>query len=241
MPQDGRGTEPVESGSTVRDRWRRAQSYELEFWKRYENQLPDHGGALLPNLPFVLSADLEGKSVLEVGCGPMGVIYFAPGSRRVGVDPLALEYTRSLEFSTRGVHLLASMGEHLPFGDGSFDVVVIGNVLDHVDEPGRTLDEIHRVLRPDGQIILWMHVIPRWLVPLRRILDMVDSGHPHHMTEAEARALFRRTRLEPTDSNTEAPGLAWTSGWKAILANLAMRSLLVKGRAVEHLATADPS
>jgi ubiquinone/menaquinone biosynthesis C-methylase UbiE len=170
----------------------------------------------------------------------MGVIHFA-GSTRVGIDPLALDYMRSFNFSTRGVHLMTSMGEHLPLASNSFDVVIIGNVLDHVNEPGLTLDEIHRVLKPEGEIILWMHVIPRWLVPARKILDMIDGGHPYHMTEAEAYALIRRSQLEPVQGQAVAPGLGWRAGWKAALANLAMRNLLVKGRAMGKPAAAAAS
>ncbi len=215
---------------SVRNRWRRAQAYELDFWQRNASALPDNGGELPKHLDFVLSGGLEGKRVLEVGCGPMGVIYFTPGATRVGIDPLAREYMQSFNFSTRGVHLMASMGENLPLAAGSFDVVIIGNVLDHVNEPGRTLDEIHRVLKPGGQIILWMHVIPRWLVPGRKILDMIDGGHPYHMTEAEAYALVRRSHIDPVEGSAVAPGLGWRAGWKAALANLAMRNLLIKGR-----------
>lgn len=38
----------------------------------------------------------------------------------------------------------------LPFGDGEFDAVVAQAVLDHVHDPFRVVQEIHRVLRPDG-------------------------------------------------------------------------------------------
>ncbi len=227
---------------SVRDRWRRAQAYELDFWQRNASALPDNGGELPKHLDFVVEGGrLEGKRVLEVGCGPMGVIYFSPGATRVGIDPLARDYMRSFNFSTHGVHLMTSMGEHLPLASNSFDVVIIGNVLDHVNEPGLTLDEIHRVLKPEGEIILWMHVIPRWLVPGRKILDMIDGGHPYHMTEAEAYALIRRAQLEPVQGQAVPPGLGWRAGWKAALANLAMRNLLVKGRPIAKPAAAAAS
>jgi SAM-dependent methyltransferase len=226
---------------SVRKRWRRAQAYELDFWKRNAKALPDQGGEMPKHLDFVTAPGLEGKRVLEVGCGPMGVIYFVPGALRAGIDPLAREYMREFNFSTRGVHLLASMGENLPFRDGSFDVVIIGNVLDHVNMPGRTLDEVHRVLRPDGQLLVWMHEIPRWLVPARTILDLIDGGHPYHMTEAEAYELFRAAKLDPHTGKAVHPGLGWTAGWKAFLANLAMRNLLVQARPVSQPAVAAPA
>jgi SAM-dependent methyltransferase len=221
-----------------RERWRRAQAYELDFWKRYEDALPDHTGALPLHLDFVLATGLDDKRVLEVGCGPMGVIYFTPGATRIGIDPLAGEYLKHLKMNQRGVQLLTSMGEHLPLASASFDVVIIGNVLDHVNDPYLTLDEIHRVLRPGGQIILWMHIIPKWLLPFRNILDAIDGGHPHHMTEAEARTLIRRSSFAPECGHVAPSGLGWRSGWKAALGNIAMRNLMVKGRAGETPPTA---
>ena len=215
-----------------RERWRRAQAYELDFWKRYEGSLPDHGGVLLPHVGFVAAAGLDGKRVLEVGCGPMGVIYFVPGAVRVGIDPLAGDYAGQLNMNRRGVQLVTSMGEHLPLSSDSFDVVVVGNVLDHVDDPSLTLEEIHRVLHPRGQIILWMHIIPRWLLPIRKLLDAIDGGHPFHMTRAEARSLIRGSGFEPDHEHVEQSGLGWRSGWKAALGNIAMRTLIMKGRAV---------
>ena len=222
----------------VRNRWRRAQKYELDFWQRNADALPDKGGALPKHMDFVTAGDLNGKRVLEVGCGPMGVIYFVPGATRVGIDPLAREYMSSFNFNTRGVHLVAAMGETLPFPSGAFDVVIIGNVLDHVNMPGLTLDEVHRVLKPSGELLVWMHVIPRWLVPGRRILDAIDGGHPYHMTEAEAYALFRGSGMDPYDGKATHPGLGWRAGWKAFLANLAMRNLLVRSRPVSAPAAA---
>lgn len=185
----------------------------------------------MPNhLDFVTSCGLEDKSVLEVGCGPMGVVYFVPGAVRVGIDPLAREYVSSLNFATRGVHLLAGVGESLPFATATFDVVIIGNVLDHVARPDETLAEIRRVLRPGGVLVLWMHVIPLFLLPVRPLLNVVDGGHPHHLTEHEAYGLLRRAGLEPVGGRTQATGLGSCWGWKGFAANVAMRTLVCRAR-----------
>ena len=128
----------------------------------------------------------------------------------------------------RGVALLSSMGEHLPFAGGTFDTVIIGNVLDHVYEPDRTLNEARRILKPGGRLIVWMHVIPRWMRPFRMILNAIDGGHPYHMTELEARQLFVDAQIRPTFSEAVNPALGWTAGWKAALANITMRNLLLK-------------
>ena len=79
-----------------------------------------------------------------------------------------------------------------------------------------------------------MHVIPRWLSPLKKVLDSIDGGHPHHMTEEEARALIRRSDFEPEYGHVGPSGLGWRSGWKAALGNVAMRNMIVRARAGEN-------
>lgn len=53
----------------------------------------------------------------------------------------------------------------LPFADGSFERVVCIEVLEHCHTPQRVLDEIHRVLKPNGQVIL----TTRFVFPLHDV------------------------------------------------------------------------
>jgi SAM-dependent methyltransferase len=211
----------------MRDRWRQAQDYELDFWKQHEKSLPDYTGKLPRDTPYVASEISDDDAVLEVGCGPMGTIYFTPGSLRIGIDPLARGYVENLNFDRRGVQLVGGIGERMPLRDASFDVIICGNVLDHVDQPDKTLTEMRRVLKPNGRLVLTMHIIPRWLLPVRGILNKVDTGHPHHLTHADVRTMIETAGFVERESDTEAPGVGWYS-LKAALGNVAMRSLRVK-------------
>lgn len=56
------------------------------------------------------------------------------------------------------VDLYDAPAEALPFGDGSFDVVVGALVFCTVDDPGAALDEVARVLRPGGEFRSLEHV-----------------------------------------------------------------------------------
>lgn len=56
------------------------------------------------------------------------------------------------------VHVLDGAAEQLPFADYSIDTVVSTLVLCTVDDPARALQEIARVLRPGGQLIIIEHV-----------------------------------------------------------------------------------
>jgi 2-polyprenyl-3-methyl-5-hydroxy-6-metoxy-1,4-benzoquinol methylase len=98
----------------------------------------------------------DATSVLDVGCGlARNLPIFAealPAARIVGADiaPNAVEAARRAGFE--GV--LCDAGEQLPFDAGSFDVVTCGEVIEHMIETDGLLDEIHRVLKPDGSLIL---------------------------------------------------------------------------------------
>lgn len=75
----------------------------------------------------------------------------------------------------RGVRarLIGAPAERLPFADGSVDTVVSTFVLCTVDAPDLALQEIARVLRPDGQLLFIEHVrsdsptLARWQDRLR--------------------------------------------------------------------------
>ncbi len=50
--------------------------------------------------------------------------------------------------------LLASAAERLPFADDSFDCVVCSDTIEHVDDDQRAIDELIRVLRPGGTLVV---------------------------------------------------------------------------------------
>jgi len=102
----------------------------------------------------VAPADL----VLDVGCGTglllASLSRAAPRARLTGVDLSA----EMLEVARRrlppGVDLSRAMAECLPFEDAAFDVVVSTNVLHFVRRPAAALQEMRRVLRTSGRVVI---------------------------------------------------------------------------------------
>lgn len=94
--------------------------------------------------------------VLDVGCGTgvlTRVLARRPGvAAVVGVDPapLLLERARALAGDAPNLAFEEADARSLPFGDGSFDVVVFDSTLSHVPGPERALAEAFRVLAPAG-------------------------------------------------------------------------------------------
>lgn len=71
----------------------------------------------------------------------------------------ALQVVRDRGFSP----LVASAeGHKLPFANGTFDVVVLDEVIEHLVDTDSIMDEIHRVLKPGGQLLLSTPNLAAW-------------------------------------------------------------------------------
>src|SRR6266436_461410 len=90
------------------------------------------GARTLVEMAGVLPAEAR---VLEVGSGAHGLIFFFPAKLGVGIDPCAVEYAPMFPRWQRLARTCAAFGEQLPFGGGSFDVVLCDNVIDHAERP----------------------------------------------------------------------------------------------------------
>jgi len=103
-------------------------------------------GALIP--PPAPGARGE---LLDVGCGG-GLLapHVPPGYRHVGVDLSDTALAVAAEHGVEGVRADAAA---LPFADGSFDVVVAGEILEHVPDLRAVVAEALRVLRPGGTFV----------------------------------------------------------------------------------------
>jgi ubiquinone/menaquinone biosynthesis C-methylase UbiE len=106
-----------------------------------------------------VAAEAAGR-VLEIGAGTgFNFPYYADGTTVVATEPNP-EMLRRAEPRARehGIDLRAAPAERLPFPDDSFDTVVATGVFCSVDDPARALSEVHRVLRPGGELRFNEHV-----------------------------------------------------------------------------------
>jgi len=97
---------------------------------------------------------LEGRRILDVGCGIGAYVgAFRRFSDHVfGVD---VDFERVAEAAQRLPNLAVATSEHLPFKSGSFDLVFMHEVIEHVDDDRRTLAEAARVLAPGGRVVIY--------------------------------------------------------------------------------------
>jgi ubiquinone/menaquinone biosynthesis C-methylase UbiE len=222
----------------TRDRWSASQRLELHFWKTWTKAAP-YQGLDVPKywseeLPrFGCSRDLfTGKRVLDIGCGPVGLIHFLDNAaERIRIDPLLLQYESRMTLP--GPQLsLAGLGESLPLASSSVDIAICFNALDHMQDPAAALAEIRRVLRPGGTLLLMIHSFPTWARPF----FWIDRLHPHHWTAPafvrQVGNTFEVQRSETVRRRFEVPFSKWIfpSSWKYLAGNLVVASTYVRAR-----------
>jgi SAM-dependent methyltransferase len=122
-------------------------------------------------------AAAAGKDVLDAGCGVgygTAVLAAAGAARLVGLDndPAAVANASSRYGGRDAVEFLQGDLRELPFEDSSFDLVVCFEAIEHIERQDAALDELRRVLRDDGHLLLSS--------PNR---DVFPPGNPHHVHE----------------------------------------------------------
>jgi SAM-dependent methyltransferase len=138
--------------------------------------------------------DLVGADILAVGSGT-GIIHSIDiDCTTVGVDPLTSTFHEALENSS--AHLITGVGEALPFKDNSFDIVLSRNVLDHTLEPMVVVEEVNRLLRPDGTFILDVNTFKLPQI-VRERLSMIDTPHPHHFSPKQVVKMIECGQFRP--------------------------------------------
>jgi ubiquinone/menaquinone biosynthesis C-methylase UbiE len=139
--------------------------------------------------PFMRSLmefdNFRGKRLLEIGCGlGTDLLQFArAGAVATGVDltPASIELVKK-RFALEGIPVDAQVAdaEHLPFEDNTFDVIYSFGVLHHTPNTQKSIDEVYRVLKPGGRILIMLYhknSIHVYLgAPLYRISNKLRAG-----------------------------------------------------------------
>jgi SAM-dependent methyltransferase len=122
------------------------------YRERYRSMRPDWRSSGDQLEAIVRSHVTPASWVLDLGCGRGGVVelLWPDVDLAAGIDPDAFSLG---EHRANGMPVIRGIGEHLPFVDESFDLIVCVWVLEHLKDPVATLREVRRVLRPRGHFV----------------------------------------------------------------------------------------
>lgn len=120
-------------------------------------------GLLFRRFRKKLWAQAVGPHILEVGVGTgKNFAFYPPDARITAIDfsPKMLEQAqRKRDRKQVPVDLALMDVQTLCYADNSFDTVIASFVFCSVPQPRKGLKELHRVLRPGGQLLLLEHVL----------------------------------------------------------------------------------
>ncbi|HYQ64004.1 bifunctional glycosyltransferase/class I SAM-dependent methyltransferase [Actinophytocola sp.] len=147
--------------------------------------------AMLANRPSV--------KVLDLGCsgGLLAERVRAAGHYVTGVDYLEVPGVRERTDD----FYQADLATGIPTGVGTgYDVVIAGDVIEHLPRPKETLSEVLRVLRPGGELLLSVPNFGHWYPRARVALGLfgydrrgiLDQTHLRFFTRASLHRLVRR-------------------------------------------------
>jgi SAM-dependent methyltransferase len=106
---------------------------------------------------FAKTTIKPGSSVIEVGCGEgYGTSLLAQAASTItglDVDEETVAHA-SRKYGSDTVRFRSYDGRTLPFAEGSFDAAVSFQVIEHVRDDASFVDELHKVLKPGGILIL---------------------------------------------------------------------------------------
>jgi 2-polyprenyl-3-methyl-5-hydroxy-6-metoxy-1,4-benzoquinol methylase len=164
------------------------------------------------NRVFSLAGITPAGSVLDVGCGAgPGLRYFAArGARAVGVDLVHYPLLETQRLAPAAHLVQGDVARDLPFADGSFDLLLLSELIEHITDEQPLLAECYRVLRPGGAVVittpnLWD--IRRAFAPLTGSVWTGDTD-PTHCN------MFTPARLGRALSAAGFERVSWRTGIK---------------------------
>jgi methionine biosynthesis protein MetW len=117
--------------------------------------------------------------ILDVGCGDGNFALLL--KEAAGASEVC-----GIEISEKGVELANKAGvravrlnideESFPFDDGYFDAVFAGEVIEHLYDPDHMLEEIYRVMQPDGLLVMTVPNLASWFNRLALLLGFQPYG-----------------------------------------------------------------
>ena len=158
-----------------------------KYARDYDNWYVEHADTAEAEVKAVSMLVPKGLGI-EIGVGSG---FFAG---RVGI-PMGLEPALAMAelARDRGVDVVVGIGESMPFRDSSFDYTVVVVTICFLDDPRKTLTEVHRILKQGGRLITC--IVPRDSDHGRYYVELGRKGHrfyqvAHFYTVGEVRSIL---------------------------------------------------
>jgi len=136
--------------------------------------------------------------VLEIGCGIGVISAFLTDSYGMNVlgtdlDPEQIELARTTQPTSDHLHFAVEDASHLTFENASFDLALSQDIFHHIPDWEQVVQEVVRVLRPEGYFI-WLDVVSPQSIA--RLFQPLVKNYLSLFTLEEAQSAFAQSGLE---------------------------------------------
>ncbi len=168
--------------------------YAYDFLNDQKFALARTGKRLIEKGHIKLYRDLIGKTgkILDIGCGDGRLLSLLKGAGS------AWEL-QGLDFNERGNRIAESKGlkvhygkfEELPFAGGSFDLVIMNEVLEHLYNPCESLAKAKEILKPGGYLVIETPCLGSWDYRLFKNSSWGGYHLPRHLNLFSRKSIRR--------------------------------------------------
>jgi SAM-dependent methyltransferase len=198
---------------------------------------------------------IDSGDILDLGCVDARPDHEGAADRLGRKQPDALfrhivdvnSNTTGVDIDPDGVQVLRGMGYNVVCGNVEsvdlgrrFDTIVAGEIIEHLENPGLFLRNMHRHLKPDGAIIIStpnpFYTGQTWKI-WRYGIPAVHEGHMNWQDPLTLTQLLRQTGFETVEGYWVQPGGKFFKSWKRLIRGYFAHSFLVVAKPVAVLSS----
>lgn len=145
----------------------------------------------------------QSGKILDIGCGNGNLFTFLPDGKYelFGIDFSENMISEAKKNCKTKVSFIVADAEKLPFDDNTFDIVVCNASFHHYIHPNIVLEEMNRVLKIGGKVLIGDPYIPKGIRGIiNALLRFSDSGDYHIYGLSEMENLFLYNGFNPISS-----------------------------------------
>lgn len=154
--------------------------------------------------------------ILDVACGTGELerilVSDYPNLNITGVDisEKMLDVAKSKFPNSQKIEFLKASANSLPFPDSSFDTIVSASAFHYFNNPINALQEMKRVLKPNGKVIIMDWCRDFWFCQVFDLfLKLTDPAHKNCYTQQELHNFLNKTDFQVTGQERTRPHLLW--------------------------------
>ena len=199
--------------------------FEYVGWERVADKYDSVWSSLTRQfIPHLISAAKvsPGMSVLDVACGPG---YVSAAMKELGAVPTGIDFSEKMitiaKTMAPDISFLQGDAQELPFGDATFDRVLVNFGLLHVSQPESACMDAYRVLKPGGRLGFSVWAGPEKNPGAKMVNDAIEAhgdlnvglpeGPPHYLygEEEECRKVLEQSGFDGSSMSYETRTVEW--------------------------------